>query len=107
MYNNHHVWHERRNYKSPIEQRVRNLGAFVIRANAIDHRELHANVPPPPKPDPEQLHDLYQFMQDHTYEIGNLDGLEWGIIWAMDRRLCDLEKNLDTQHLYLSGEHRK
>lgn len=104
--NNHHVFFERRDYKTPTERRVRNLGAFIIRANAVDHRELHANVPPPPKPDHDQLCDLYNFMQERIYDVEELDGLEWGIVWANDRRLYLLEENLEDQWNYLSGAYR-
>ena len=107
MHNNHHVFFERKNYKTPIERRVRNLGAFVIRMNAVDHQELHANVPPPPMLESEQLHDLYQFMQEHNYELEGLDGLGWGIAWANDRRLYNVEENLDSQYLYISGDYRR
>lgn len=105
-YDRHHVFWRRKEYRSPIETRVRNLGAFVVTVNVIDHRELHANVPPPPKPDCEQLHDLYQFMQDRAYQLEGLEGLEWAIIWSNDRRLYDLEENLDSQYHYLSGDYR-
>ena len=107
MMNNHHVWFERKHYKTPIERHVRNMGAFIIRANAIDHRELHANVLPPPKPDHDQLNDLYQFMQEHTYQLEGTEGLEWGIVWANDRRLYIVEENLTQQYDYLSGDYRR
>ena len=107
MHNSHHVWFERRKWTTPIERRVRNMGAFIIRVNAVDHQELHAYVPPPPKPSSEQLHDLYQFMQEHNYDIENLDGLAWGIVWANDRRLYDIEENLEQQYNYCSGDYRR
>ena len=107
MLNNHHVFSERRNFKTPIERQVRNLGAFIIRANAVDHQEMHCNVPPPPKPNHEQLHDLYDFMQERNYNTEELDGLMWGIVWANDRHLYALEENLDNQYFYLSGDYRK
>lgn len=107
MHNNHHVFFERKNYKSPIERRVRNMGAFVLKVNGVDHQELHANVPPPPMLQSEQLHDLHQFMQEHNYDIEGLDGLAWGIVWANDRRLYNLEENLDQQYHYLSGDYRR
>jgi len=107
MRNNHHVWFTRAEYKSPIERRVRNLGAFIIRANAVDHQEMHVYVPPPPKPNPDQLHDLYNFMQEHAYQLDGLDGLEWGIVWSNDRKAYDIEEALTDQHYYLSGEYRR
>jgi hypothetical protein len=107
MYNNHHCWFERKNYKTPIERRVRNLAAFIIKANAVDHRELHVAVSPPPKPSSDQLHDLYQFMQEHAYQLEGTEGLEWGIVWANDRRLYNIEENLTKQYDYLSGDYRR
>lgn len=107
MLNNHHVFFTRREYKTPIERQVRNMGAFIIRANAVDHQEMHIHVPPPPKPDHDQMHDLYQFMQEHNYNLEALDGLAWGIVWANDRRLYDVEENLEGQYYYLSGDYRK
>lgn len=107
MKNNHHVWFTRREYKTPIERKVRNMGAFIIRVNAVDHQELHANVPPPPKPAPEHLHDLYQFMQEHDHSHEQLDGIGWSIAWANDRRLFDLEESLTEQLNYLSGDYRR
>jgi hypothetical protein len=107
MMNNHHVFFTRREYKTPIERHVRNLGAFIIKANAVDHQEMHIQVPPPPKPDHDQLCDLYNFMQERNYNIENLDGLAWGIVWANDRKLYLLEENLDQQYYYLSGDYRK
>lgn len=106
-YNNHHVWSPKCEFKTPVERRVRNLGGFVVRGLITDHKELHANVDHPPKPTPEQLHDLYNFMQEHAYKIDGLEGLEWGICWANDRKLYELEDNLEQQHLYISGDYRK
>ena len=107
MRNRHHVWFTRREYRTPIERQVRNMGAFIVMVNAVDHQEMHIQVPPPPKPNHEQLHDLYQFMQEHNYDIENLDGLAWGIVWANDRRLYDVEESLDRQYHYLSGDYRR
>jgi hypothetical protein len=106
MRNNHHIFFTRAEYKTPIERNIRNMGAFIVRVNAVDHQEMHHFVPPPPKPDHEQLHDLKQFMQEHTYELEGLEGLEWGIVWSNDRKLYTLEENLENQHYYLSGEYR-
>ena len=107
MRNNHHVFFTRAEYKTPIERRVRNMGAFIIKVNAVDHQEMHIHVPPPPKPDHEQLHDLYNFMLEHAYSADGLEGLEWGIVFANDRRFYTLEENLDNQFFYLSGDYRK
>lgn len=107
MRNNHHCFWPRREYKTPIERQVRNMGAFIVRVNAVDHQELHAHVAPPPKLEAEQLHDLHQFMQEHNYDIEGLDGLGWGIVWANDRRIYDLEQNLEHQYQWVSGDYRR
>lgn len=103
--NNHHAWFPRREMKTPIERRIRNMGAFITNSLVSNHNELHANTPPPPKLTSEQYHNLYNFMQDHTYEMGSLEGLEWAIVWSNDRKLYELEDNLLQQHYYLSGQH--
>ena len=50
--NNHHVWHERKWYKSRLDKRFRSYGGFVINMAIPDHQELHAHVRPPIKPAP-------------------------------------------------------
>lgn len=100
-YNNHHVFWEKKSYTTPIERRVRNMGCFVIRMNITAHQELHANVSPPPKPEPQHLHNLYNFMQEHTYELSGTEGLEWAIVWANDRKEYELEDNLMEQLYYI------
>lgn len=104
---NHHINWRRKDYKTPHEKLYRGLAGLVLPIHRPIHNQLHAEVPPPPKPDPEQLHDLYQFMQEHNYDVENLDGLAWGIVWANDRRLYDIEENLDSQYHYLSGDYRR
>jgi len=101
-YNSHHVFWTRKEYTTPIQRRVRNMGAYIIRVNIDNHQELHANLLPPPKLVSEEYHDLYDFMQVHVYELNGIEGLEWGIAWANSRRLYDLEENLDKQYLYLA-----
>jgi hypothetical protein len=107
MRNRHHVWFTKREYTTPIERQVRNMGAFILDVNAVDHKEMHVYVPPPPKPDHDQFHDLYRFMQEHQYTLSGTEGLEWGIVWANDRRLYDIEESLTNQHYYLSGDYRR
>lgn len=106
-YDRHHIFWEKRRYTTPIEKRVRNMGAFIIRMNLVDHRELHANTFPPPKLAQEEYHDLYNFMQEHSYELNGTEGLEWGLIWAQDRRIYELEENLEQQLFYGSGDYRR
>lgn len=81
------------------------MGAFIIRVNILDHRELHAHVPPPPKLVADEYHDLYNFMQEHAYNLEGVEGLEWAIAWSNSRRLYDLEENLGQQYLYLAKDY--
>lgn len=52
--NHHHLWFERRSYAHGFERHFRNYGGFVIKTAVTTHNDLHAEVPPPPKPS----HDL-------------------------------------------------
>lgn len=105
-YDRHHLFWPRKKYNTPVERQVRNTGAFIIKANIVDHRALHANIDPPPRLVTAEYHDLYNFIQEHNYELDGLEGLEWTIAWAGSRRLYELEENLLKQDFYLSGEYR-
>ena len=107
LYTRHHALWERRSYKTPIEKRVRNMGMMIVSLNGVDHQMLHINVPPPPKPNPDQLHDMYQFMQEHANTAQGLEGIEWMLIFANDRRMFDLEENAEQQLFYGSGDYRR
>lgn len=64
----HHAIHERRNYRTPIEKRFRGMGGMVVRMANHYHRELHANVPPPPKVSPLLMQDIYLHARPQSYE---------------------------------------
>lgn len=59
--NHHHVWFNRRRYTSPLDKKFRNLGGFVLPTLLQPHRELHAAVPPPQKPDARLMRATIQF----------------------------------------------
>lgn len=46
----HHVLFEKRWYHTPLEKHVRNHYGLLVPMYLQPHRELHANVQPPPKP---------------------------------------------------------
>jgi len=46
----HHVYSERRWYKTPLEKYVRNHFGMLVPLYLEPHKELHAKTPPPPKP---------------------------------------------------------
>lgn len=49
-YNHHHIWHERRDYRAPIEREFREFSGFIIPVFKTVHERLHDEVLPPPKP---------------------------------------------------------
>ena len=67
----------------------------------LEHRALHANVEPPMRLHANEYHDLYQFMQDHTYELGTLEGVEWAMVWARDKHIHEFADNLEQQYEYI------
>jgi len=66
--NNHHVWFNRRRYTSPLDKKFRNLGGFVLPTLIPPHKELHAEVPPPPKPHPSLMRATIQFASGMAHE---------------------------------------
>lgn len=58
----HHCVHYERWFKTPHEKLYRNLAGLVLPMHRPIHRELHANVPPPPKPSREFMLNII----DHT-----------------------------------------
>lgn len=52
----HHLWFEKWKYKTPEDKLFRQFGAFVIKGVPLEiHKELHAQVEPPPKPYPKEM----------------------------------------------------
>ena len=56
----HHIAHERRNYKTRLETLYRNMGGMVVLLDSQVHQELHKEVAPPPKPNPNLMADIYR-----------------------------------------------
>ena len=48
--NNHHALWQRAWYKSPIEKCLRTHRGLIVPIQIEVHKELHADIPPPPKP---------------------------------------------------------
>ena len=48
--NRHHLFHARAWYKTPLEKALRQHDGLVVPMYVGVHKELHANVQPPPKP---------------------------------------------------------
>ena len=64
----HHVAFERRSYKTRLETLYRNMGGMVVLLDSQVHRELHAEVAPPPKPNHHLMADIYQHARLSDYE---------------------------------------
>lgn len=78
------------------------MGAFVIKTDKNNHRELHRNMSPPPRLEKRELYDLYIFMQERNEAVG-LAGLEWAIAWANSRKDIELEEHLSEQLKFLDN----
>lgn len=103
MENRHHVFFQRRNYKTGLERRLRNNPAFVIPMDVTVHGDLHANVGIPPKPKAELTYGILNNLDNHPHR-GLLDGVLYtvdylsGIETKTAQRLSD---NLTKQLGYL------
>lgn len=79
----HHAFFCRNKYKTPQEKQFRQLGGLVLPILITVHRELHSNIPPPPKPSPDLMrliteyadndyHDTYEAFSEIAWYIGDL-----------------------------------
>lgn len=64
----HHVASERKWYKSTAEKKFRAMGGMILHLANQPHRDLHANVPPPPVPSPDFMRDIYCHARNTDYE---------------------------------------
>lgn len=109
--NNHHVFFEKRWYKSQVEHRFRNLGGLVLPMHVPPHNDLHANIPPPPKPSKQLMervinfsHDMYgsdaydEFTQI-THFIGDVANSSWSPERADEA--FRIHENLVAQSTYI------
>lgn len=51
----HHLWYPKREYKTGLEKRFRNLSCNVINMCMYQHQQLHLTEQPPVKPDIEVM----------------------------------------------------
>lgn len=68
--NKHHLFWRRDSYKTPVERKFRDVKGLVLRMTITEHKELHANVKPPYKPNPDLMRDVIQFgkgLEDNLY----------------------------------------
>jgi len=64
----HHIASERNWYKTPSEKKYREMSGLVLHLANQPHRDLHANVPPPPKPSPNFMRDIYCYARNTDYD---------------------------------------
>lgn len=63
----HHIWFPRREFHTPTEKKLRAMGGMIVRLANQPHRDLHANVGPPPKPSPDLMRDIYLHGRTREY----------------------------------------
>jgi len=108
--NSHHIFFERRLYRSDEEKQFRSLGGLVLDMHIPVHRELHADVEQPPKPCRdlrEQIRDFTHDMYDEQYEafyriahfIGDVANTSRNQLIA--DQAYDIYQNLGLQSTYI------
>lgn len=102
----HHLAWQRRDYRTPLERQYRyHKGMVVPNVPNVDHKELHANIPPPPKPTVELMSGALIRLSE-TDLILPLDGLfaVSGYMFERDTRLSvKIGEHLIRQAGYLDG----
>lgn len=63
----HHTFFARRDYHTPLEKKFRQMGGSVVLLTNKAHRELHAHVEPPHKPNPDLMRDIYLHARRQEY----------------------------------------
>lgn len=63
-YNRHHCLWARNHYKTSLEKALRNHDGLVVPLLVPIHRELHAHIDPPPKPDKRLIMGSLEFLDD-------------------------------------------
>lgn len=81
----HHIWWREKDYHSALEQRFRAFGGFVIAMNQINHRHLHGDLPPPPKPSHNLMHNILQVVHS-DYTDGSLEAIYQTIDYLYSQR---------------------
>lgn len=112
--NNHHVFFEKRWYRTQAEHRFRNLGGLVIPMHIPVHDDLHARVRPPLKPSPELREQVTEFAHDFygdPYEgfeqiatfLGDIANSSWSQERAVEAYL--IHDNLIQQQPFIEKGH--
>ena len=108
IWNRHHTIFQRRHYKTHLERTFRNHHGLVIPTPVEQHRELHLNLTPPPKPTQEIMLGVLNNLDRPL--SGRLDGLFYTIDYLSeieDKTAQRLAGHLTKQlgYLALGGEY--
>lgn len=114
-WNEHHIWYQRRNYKTGFEKNLRYHRGFVIPISILDHRELHANLfLGPPKPNKPQIEGLLQSLGVFTPVSGGRTAhIEQAIEFFdghidnqgdMGDNALEIASHLESQLIYIKGQ---
>jgi len=84
----HHVFFNRSYYKSRLEKQFRTHKALVIPMDVQIHKDLHAEVPPPPKPSPRLIYGAIGVLSTlDTFEPVNT-------VLTLSEHFLELDSNL-------------
>jgi len=63
-HNMHHALWTLASYKTSLEKALRNHTGLIVPLGLQEHRELHAHIDPPPKPDKRLILSSLEFLDD-------------------------------------------
>jgi len=75
-FNRHHVLWAARSYRSNLEREIRGHEGLIVPTNIHAHAELHYDMPPPRKPNHEQIRHALGALSLWTPERGRLSAVE-------------------------------
>jgi hypothetical protein len=115
--NSHHLFWTRREYLTHLEKNLREHRGFVLPIDVEAHRELHADLNPPPKPNARQIRHLLGEVGDFQLGRGRL----YCVYHAIDffnvmshshnelyqANALDIAEHLETQLHYLTYKEPK
>jgi len=78
-WNVHHIWWPKNEYKTKFEKSFRNATENKIAVPTFSHNMLHAKVPPPTKPNRNQMFDLMDILEDTS------PAEQFNRFWALEK----------------------
>ncbi len=63
-YNDHHILHPRKAYKTKVQKELRQSRFMVVNMPIAMHNELHASTPPPKRLHPQEMHDALRLLRE-------------------------------------------